>query len=95
MVSEMPSFLEGCAFNLFHFICFHSLSFPGSGSPIGLGRSRSELIDFYFDFNPVRVRAVSATVPFRGRAVHWSNHRWSIVSNWQVAFVLVLAQKGT
>ena len=43
----------------------------------------------------VRVRAFSATVPFRGRAVRWSNHRWSIVSNGRVASVLVLEQKGT
>ena len=44
---------------------------------------------------PVRVRAFSATVPFRGRAVRWKNQMWNIVSNWWVAFVLVLEQKGT
>ena len=44
---------------------------------------------------PVRVRAFSATVPFRGRAVRCSNDRRSIVSDWQVAFVLVLEQKDT
>ena len=46
-------------------------------------------------FYPVRVRAFSATVPFRGRAVRCSNHRRSIVSDWRVAFVLVLEQKDT
>ena len=43
----------------------------------------------------LRVRAFSATVPFRGRAVRWSNHMWNIVRNWWVAFLLMLEQNGT
>ena len=44
---------------------------------------------------PVRVRAFSATVPFRGRAVRYINQMWNTVSNWWVAFVMVFEQNDT